>query len=169
MSDTTIIEAEQYLTFTLGEEYYAIDVSKIKEVLEIQPITRIPKTPPYMRGVINVRGGVVPIIDLRTKFGMEEIEETVDTCIIVLEIGLQNETINVGAVADTVSEVIELPREEIEPTPKIGTRLNTAFIDGLGKYDEHFLIILNIDKIFTEEEILTAEKTKQRGEQAEEH
>jgi purine-binding chemotaxis protein CheW len=164
MSDTTIIEADQYLTFTLGDEHYAIDVSKVKEVLEIQPITRIPKTPDYMRGVINVRGGVVPIIDLRKKFGMEEVEETVDTCIIVLEIDLQKETVNLGAVADTVSEVIELPREQIEPTPKIGTKLDTAFIDGLGKYEEQFLIILNIDKIFTEEEILTAEETKRRGE-----
>jgi purine-binding chemotaxis protein CheW len=95
---------------------------------------------------------------------MEEVEETVDTCIIVLEIDLQKETVNLGAVADTVSEVIELPREQIEPTPKIGTKLDTAFIDGLGKYEEQFLIILNIDKIFTEEEILTAEETKRRGE-----
>jgi purine-binding chemotaxis protein CheW len=164
MSDTTIIEADQYLTFTLGDEHYAIDVSKVKEVLEIQPITRIPKTPDYMRGVINVRGGVVPIIDLRKKFGMEEVEETVDTCIIVLEIELQRETVNLGAVADTVSEVIELPREKIEPPPKIGTKLDTAFIDGLGKYEEQFLIILNIDKVFSEEEILTAEETKRRGE-----
>jgi purine-binding chemotaxis protein CheW len=164
MSDTTIIEADQYLTFTLGEEQYAVDVSQVKEVLEMQPITRIPNTPPYMRGVINVRGGVIPILDLRKKFGMEEVEETVDTSIVVLEVHAGEETITVGTVADTVQEVIELPGERIEPTPRIGTKLDTAFIKGLGKHEEQFLIILDIDKVFTDAELRTAEEARTQGE-----
>ncbi len=106
-----------------------------------------------MRGVINLRGSVVPVIDLRLKFGMSESEKTVDTCIIVMEVALASETIVLGALADSVQEVIELEEEQIEPAPKIGTRLNTDFISGMGKREENFLIILNIDRVFTGEEI----------------
>lgn len=164
MSDTTTLNTNQYLTFTLGEEHYAIEVSKVKEVLELQQITRVPKTPAFMRGVINVRGGVVPVLDLRLKFEMPQTEPTVDTCIIVLEVALNAETITLGAIADSVQEVVELPPEEIEPTPRIGTSLNTDFIDGMGKYHENFIIILNIDKVFTAEEITAVAETKQKGE-----
>ncbi len=164
MSDTTTLNTNQYLTFTLGDEHYAIEVSKVKEVLELQPITRVPKTPAFMRGVINVRGGVVPVLDFRLKFDMPQTEPTVDTCIIVLEVALNDETITLGAIADSVQEVVELPPEEIEPTPKIGTSLNTDFIEGMGKYRENFIIILNIDKVFTAEEITAVAETKQKGE-----
>ena len=130
-----------------------MEVSKVKEVLEYQAITRVPKTPDFMRGVINVRGGIVPIVDLRLKFGLPAQEQTVDTCIIVLEIAIENETITVGTIADNVHEVVEIQPEEIEPTPKIGTRLDTDFIEGIGKNNDRFLVILNIDKILTSEEI----------------
>lgn len=153
MSDTTITETIQYLTFTLSGEKYAIEVSKVKEVLELTAITRVPKTPTFMKGVINLRGSVVPVIDLRLKFGMQAADNTVDTCIIVLEINLDEETIVIGAVADSVQEVIDLLPENIEPAPKIGTRLNTDFIYGMGKYNDSFLIILDIDKVFTTEDL----------------
>jgi len=153
MSDTQTIQTKQYLTFTLGEEKYATDVSKVKEVLELASITRVPKTPNFMKGVINLRGSVVPVIDLRLKFDLPEAEATVDTCIIVLEINLDDEMIVIGAVADNVHEVIEFSQEDIEPAPRIGTKLNTDFIDGMGKVDNTFLIILNIDKVFTSEEL----------------
>ena len=143
----------QFLTFTLADEWYAIEVSMIKEVLEYQTITRVPKTPSFMRGVINVRGGVVPVVDLREKFDLPIREPTVDTCIVVLEVSVDNETIVIGTIADVVEEVVEILPENIEPTPKIGTRLDTEFIEGIGKMNEKFIIILDIDKIFTTEEI----------------
>ena len=153
MSTNDINRTNQYLTFSLSDELYALEVSKVKEVLEYQPITRVPKTPEYMRGVINVRGGIVPIVDLRLKFNLPTRERTVDTCIIVLEISLNSETITVGTIADNVHEVIQLQPEDIEPTPRIGTRLDTDFIEGIGKSNDRFLVILNIDKILTAEEI----------------
>jgi len=153
MSTNNADTTNQYLTFSLSDELYALEVSKVKEVLEYQPITRVPKTPDFMRGVINVRGGIVPIVDLRLKFDLPAQEQTVDTCIIVLEIAIENETITVGTIADNVHEVVEIQPEEIEPTPKIGTRLDTDFIEGIGKNNDRFLVILNIDKILTSEEI----------------
>lgn len=144
----------QYLTFKLGDEAYALDVSRVKEVLELVPITNVPKTPPFMKGVINLRGSVVPVIDLRLKFDLPEVESTVDTCIIVIELHMDNDdTITLGAIADNVQEVIELTPEMIEPAPRIGTRLDTEFIMGMGKYNEDFLIILNIDKVFTSDDL----------------
>lgn len=152
----TLLKTNKYLNFTLGDEYYAIDVSKVKEVLELQPITRVPKTPDFMRGVINVRGGVVPVLDFRRKFDMENIDPTVDTCIIVLEVKVGEEMITLGAIADSVQEVFELPPDQIEPPPRIGTKLDSDFIEGMGRYQDHFIILLNIDKIFTAEEISVA-------------
>ncbi len=156
----TIVETNQFLTFTLKAEKYAIDVARVREVLELVPISKVPKTPAYMKGVINLRGSVVPVIDLRLKFDMEEAEPTVDTCIIVLEVHLSGEEVIVlGAVSDSVEEVIELPPEKIEPTPRIGTRLDTDFIQGMGKYNEEFLILLDIDKVFTASDIVSLANT----------
>ena len=143
----------QYLTFQLDTEWYAIEVSRIEEVLEYQAITRVPKMPETMRGVINVRGNVVPVVDLRYKFGLTISEATVNTCIIVLEVVIESETIRIGTIADTVEEIVELGPDQIEPTPKIGTKLNNDSIEGIGKVEEQFVVILNTDKIFTTEDI----------------
>ena len=148
-----ITELTQFLTFNLGEEVFAIDVSQAQEVLEVTNITKVPKTPNFMPGVINVRGSVVPIVDMRLKFGMEKAERTIDTCIVVMEVSLDKETVVVGAMADSVQEVIELEPEQIEPPPQIGTKLKTEFIKGMGKRDDHFIIILDIDRVFTGEEL----------------
>lgn len=153
MVDTVIAEVTQYLTFKLAEEIFGVDVSQVQEILELTPITRIPQTPPFMKGVINVRGKVVPIVDLRLKFGMEEQESTVDTCIVVVEVAMEGETVVLGAVADSVDEVIDQQPDQIEPPPRIGTNLNTDFIKGMGKRDDHFIIILDINKIFSTAEI----------------
>jgi len=139
----------QYLTFQLDREWYGIEVSRIEEVLEYQPITRVPKMPESMRGVINVRGNIVPVVDLRQKFGLAISEVTVDTCIIVLEVAAEGETIRIGTIADTVEEVVEIAPEHIEPTPKIGTKMDTYSIEGIGKLDAKFVVILDTDKIFT--------------------
>jgi len=153
MADAVITEVTQYLTFKLGEEIFGVDVSQVQEILEMTPITRIPQTPPFMKGVINVRGKVVSIVDLRLKFGMEEMERTVDTCIVVVEVAMEGETVVLGAVADSVDEVIDQQPDQIEPPPKIGTNLNTEFIKGMGKRDDNFIIILDINKIFSTAEI----------------
>lgn len=143
----------QYLTFRLGEETFAVDVTKAREILDFSSPTRVPQTPGYMLGVINLRGSVVPVVDLRLKFGMTATATTRDTCIIVLEIMADGEALIVGAVADSVQEVLELAADRIEPPPRIGTRLNTEFIRGMGNHDDRFLMILDIDRIFSADEI----------------
>ena len=153
MSVADIIETVQYLTFKLADETFALDVSKVREILEQSNITKIPQTPDFMRGVINLRGSVVPVIDMRLKFGMSETEQTVNTCIIVAEVQLEDETVILGALADSVQEVIEMEPEQNEAAPHVGTRLNTDFIKGMGKVDNQFIMILDIDKIFSSDEM----------------
>jgi purine-binding chemotaxis protein CheW len=141
-----------YLTFNIMQEVYALDVLKVKEVLELTKITKVPKTPRFMRGVINLRGSVVPVVDLKYKFGMGDTEETVHTCIIVMEVAIDDEVKVIGALADAVKEVINLEPDQIEPSPYLGTKVSIEFIKGVGKIGEDFVIILDIDKIFSEEE-----------------
>lgn len=155
MSVATITETTQYLTFRLDEEVFALDVAKVREILEYTPVTKVPQTPDFMRGVINLRGSVVPVIDLRLKFGMTATEQTLNTCIIVTEVGMDDETILLGTLADSVQEVNEMEPEQIEAAPHIGTRFNTDFIKGMGKADGNFVMILDIDKVFTIDELET--------------
>ena len=143
----------QYLTFRLAEEVYALDITKVREVLEFDKVTKVPKTPDFLTGVINLRGKVVPVVDLRLKFGMSKTEKTVDTCVIITEIQIENELTQIGAMADSVWEVIDLDPDKIEPAPKIGTQLDTRFIDGMGKHNDDFIIILNINNVFSKEEM----------------
>jgi purine-binding chemotaxis protein CheW len=150
--DTTT-EITQYLTFKLGEEVFALDVAKVREILEESSITTVPQTPDFMRGVINLRGSVVPVIDLRLKFGMSRTEKTVNTCIIVVEVAMEDETIVLGTLADSVQEVIEMDPSQIEPPPHIGTNLNTEFLRGMGKHNDRFVMILNIDRVFSSAEL----------------
>jgi purine-binding chemotaxis protein CheW len=165
MSNATITETKQYLTFSLEEEFYAIDVGNVQEVLELSPITKIPKTPDYMSGVINVRGSVVPVVDLRSKFDMPSVESTVDTSIVVIEVHTEQDDLTIGVMVDKVEEVVEIAPENIEPTPKIGTRLDTTFIDGMGKYKDNFLIILNVNEVFTSQEVTSMGEATRMGEQ----
>lgn len=148
----------QYVTFTLGEEGFAVDVAKAREILDFAQITSVPQTPDFMLGVINLRGNVVPVVDLRLKFGMPTLERTVDTCIIVMEIDVEGETTVVGAMVDAVREVLELDASQIEPPPRLGTKLKTEFIKGMGKVGDDFLIILDIDRIFTSDEITVVQQ-----------
>ncbi len=146
-------ETNQYLTFTLEGEHYALSVLKVREVLEYTKITKIPRTADFMKGVINLRGTGVPVIDLRTKFGMDEVEPTKDTSIIVMEVESSDGSVILGALADSVQEVIELEPSQIESAPRFGTKLATDFILGMGKKDGAFIIILDIDKIFSTDEV----------------
>jgi purine-binding chemotaxis protein CheW len=152
MAVETITEITQYLTFKLEEELFALDIGKVREVLDFTTITKVPQTPDYMRGVINLRGSVVPVVDLRLKFGMGLAEKTVNTCVIIAEVELDGEKVVMGAMADAVQEVLDLEPDQIEPAPRIGTKLNTEFIKGMGKHAEQFIIILDIDKVFSSDD-----------------
>jgi purine-binding chemotaxis protein CheW len=143
----------QYLTYKLEDEVFAFDISKVREVLDFTTMTKVPKTPDFMRGVINLRGSVVPVVDLKLKFGMNRTEKTVNTCIIITEVTVDGEITVLGVLADSVQEVIDLESDHIEPAPTIGTQLNTEFIKGMGKQNDRFVIILDIDKVFSTGEI----------------
>ncbi len=143
----------QLLTFTLQEEIFALDISRVREVMDFTTVTKVPRTPAYMSGVINLRGVVVPVVDMRLKFGMSPTEKTVNTCVIIVELKLAGETVVVGAMADSVREVIDLAPALIEPPPRIGTSLNTDFIRGMGKHDDSFVMILDIDRCFSGDEM----------------
>lgn len=147
----------QYLTFMLANELYAINVGSIKEVLGVPKLTRIPKMPDFMSGIINLRGSVVPVLDLSKKFGIGEVSQTVNTGIIVTEIHQGEESENdliIGIYSDMVQKVITIEPDKIEPAPKIGVAIDTAFIYGMGHVENDFIIILNINKILSGSEIL---------------
>ncbi len=149
----TITEVNQYFTFTLGDEDFALDIGKVREVLDYTTITKVPRMPAFLRGVINLRGNVVPVIDLRYKLGMGAIKQTVDTCIVIVETIIDDEMIHMGALADSVKEVLDLDPGQISPPPKLGIRINNEFIKGMGKQGEKFLMILDIDKVLTADEL----------------
>jgi len=156
MSVTKITESRQYLTFKLGDEVFGIDVAKVREVLDFTTITKVPRTPDFMSGVINLRGNVVPVVDLRLCFEMSKTEKTVNTCIVVVEVMLEGESTIIGALADSVEEVIDLEPDQIEPAPKIGVQIRTDFIQGMGKRDAQFIMILDIDRVFSAEQLAVA-------------
>jgi len=146
-------EIRQYLTFVLNGEDFALETSRVKEVLEYTTITRIPRMPDFLCGVINLRGNVVPVMDMRLKLGMPTAERTVDTCIVIVEVELDGETVTIGCLVDSVKEVLEIPAGEIEPAPKMGMRLRADFIQGMARQNEGFIIILDINCILSIDEI----------------
>ena len=158
MEAKELMETDQFLAFMLEQEVFAFDISKVREVLEFDTVTKVPQTPEMMKGVINLRGSVVPVIDMRVKFGMSSTEKTVNTVIIIIEIDLDGESTMIGALVDSVKEVMDLDTDHIEPPPSIGTQLNTEFIRGMGKQDDQFIIILDIEKIFSSEELETLQQ-----------
>ncbi|HBE95499.1 MAG TPA: chemotaxis protein CheW [Desulfovibrio sp.] len=153
MDEKTAKDINQFLTFTLGREIFALDIGTVREVLELTTITRIPRTPPFMRGVINLRGHAVPVVDMRLKLGMSKGEDTVDTCIIIVEIDFEGEQTVMGALVDSVREVFEMTPEAIEAAPKMGAAVNAEYIRGMGRQDNNFIIILDIGRIFSAEEL----------------
>lgn len=153
MTSGEIMETSTYLTFTIDEEDFAVDVAGVREVLDYTAVTRVPRTPDFMKGVINLRGSVVPVVDMRLKFGLPEADQTVDTCIIVLEVEMDGEVTIIGAIADSVKEVFEMTSEDIEPPPRLGTRFDTEFISGMGKQNDDFIIILDVNKVFSTKEL----------------
>lgn len=146
-------DPEQYLTFVLDSEIYAVEINRVREVLDMIRITHVPNMPPFMRGVINLRGGVVPVIDLREKFHLAKVPDTVKTCIIILELHLDGVETLIGAVADSVREVMRLDDLKLEAPPRMGNRLKTEFIRGMINRESEFIIVLDIMKVFSMEEL----------------
>jgi purine-binding chemotaxis protein CheW len=141
-----------YLTFKLGDELFAAKVSKVNEILEIPKITRVPRSPEFMRGVVNLRGNVLSVIDSRIKFGLPSTEDTINTCIIVMNIQVDNQELTLGMIADAVKEVVEIDHESIQAPPEMGSKYKSQFIDGMVKSDDQFIMLLNIDALFSSEE-----------------
>ena len=142
-----------YLSFKLGEEVFAVHVNDVLNILEMTKITRIPKAPDYLKGVINLRGLVLPVVDARIKFNMQEEEYTTNTCIIVMDLDNKGEIVHVGFVVDQVLEVLDLDSEQIEPSPSLGTNYKSEFITGMAKVNEDFVMLLNMGKIFSLDEM----------------
>jgi purine-binding chemotaxis protein CheW len=143
----------KYLTFSLAGEEYGIGIRKIKEIIGMMPITTVPRTPCYVKGVINLRGKVIPVVDLRQKFDMEEIAYTERTCIIVVEIAGRGGSVLIGIVVDSVSEVLNIKGPDVEETPTFGARLDTGYILGMAKMNGGVKILLDIDRVLSGEEI----------------
>ncbi len=159
VEDTDIYDREgKYLTFTLDEEEYGIGIIKIKEIIGMMAITSVPQTPEFVKGVINLRGKVIPVVDLRLRFGLNAIDYTERTCIIVVEIDGHSEKVTIGVVVDAVSEVLNIKGDDIEDTPTFGTKLNTDYILGMAKMEGGVKILLDIDCVLSEREISALEK-----------
>ena len=162
MDQANTANSDQYLTFTLGDELFAAEISKIREVLDYPTITKVPRMPSYLLGVTNLRDNVVPVIDMRQKFGLSSAERTIDTCVVIVETELEGEQITIGCLADSVKEVLDLPRDQIEPPPRMGLDLNTDFLKGMGKQGDKFLLILNMDKVLSSKELRLVKETAEK-------
>jgi purine-binding chemotaxis protein CheW len=155
-------ESNSYLTFKLGDEVFGAHVSQVLNILEMTKITGVPKTPDYMKGVINLRGMVLPVIDTRIKFGLPETDYTNNTCIVVMDLELDGETVHIGSIVDEVVSVIEIEEDQIEPPPSLGNQYRSEFIYGMAKEDEEFIMLLDMQKVLSSKEIADlADQTKQ--------
>jgi purine-binding chemotaxis protein CheW len=155
-----VVQTDQYLTFTLDKEVFALEIGRIREVIDYLNVTPVPRMPVFLRGVINLRGNVVPVIDLRLMLGMKATEKKVDTCIIITEVMIEENSLHLGMLADSVQEVIDVDASQIDPAPKLGTMLNTDFIRGMGKRGDAFFIILNIDRVLSSSDLSMVNKMK---------
>lgn len=145
--------AGKYLTFELGGEVYGLEILKVQEIIGMMAVTRVPKTPEFVRGVINLRGQVIPVVDLRLKFGLESKEDTEKTCIIVVQVASAESEVTMGISVDEVSEVMDIEVEQIENTPSFGSNVDTDFILGMGKVAEKVVMMLDVDKVLSGAEI----------------
>jgi len=151
--------AGKYLTFVLADEAYGLEILKVREIIKLMDITAVPRTPEYVNGVINLRGKVIPIVDLRLKFGLDETERTDRTCIIVVDVG----QLEMGIIVDEVSEVLAIAADEIEDTPTFGTDVDTQFILGMGKCEGSVKILLDIEKVLVASEVATLAELAEPG------
>lgn len=165
MNEENLSKVNSYLSFKLGEEEFAAHVGKVLNILEMTRITEVPKAPEYMKGVINLRGTVLPVIDTRIKFGMTPTEYTTNTCIIVLDIQVDGEAIQIGALVDAVQAVLEIDKGKIMPPPSIGSKYKSEFIEGVANIDEKFIMILDMDAVFSTEDVTNLKNKTEETEQ----
>ena len=151
--------AGKYLTFKLAEEEFGLEILKVQEIIQMQAVTRVPRTPDYVRGVINLRGKVIPVIDLRKKFSLDMTKDTEKTCIIVVQIAQNDAKVTMGIIIDEVKEVLDIRAENIEETPSFGSSIDTEFILGMGKIGQSVKILLDIDKVMSAKELTEIAKT----------
>lgn len=155
MVETQDMDKEgKYLTFKLGDEEYGLEILKVREIIKLMDITVVPRTPPFVRGVINLRGKVIPVVDLRKKFGMQTAEDTDETCIIVVEVSESQEKFHTGILVDSVSEVLDIVGEDIEEAPSFGSGFDGRFILGMAKTKDSVKILLDIEKVLSADEIV---------------
>jgi purine-binding chemotaxis protein CheW len=157
--ETVTVTSQSYLTFRLDDELFATSVADVSEILELSKITKVPRAPHFMRGVINLRGIVLPVVDTRLKFGIEKAPDTVNTCILVLNLTIDGQQIVLGAVVDSVQEVLEIDAASIQPAPSIGSRYKSGFISGMVKHQDQFIMLLNIGLVFSTEELSILQTT----------
>jgi purine-binding chemotaxis protein CheW len=155
-SPTDAVEQMQYLTFQLAGEEYAIGILRVREIIEYDVVTTVPTAPPHIRGVINLRGSVVPVVDLAVKFGLPATTVTKRTCIVIVEAELDGDRTVMGVIADAVSQVVDLPPGDIEPPPSFGTRVRVEHLVGLGRMGRKFALILDIDRLLSARELVAA-------------
>jgi purine-binding chemotaxis protein CheW len=153
MESQNVVSTAQYLTFKLDQELFAVDIGKVREVLEFTTMTKVPRTPDFMRGVINLRGNVVPVVDMRLKLGLTMTVKTVDTCVVISEVSVDGERTVLGALVDSVQEVIDLDAANVAPPPHLGSRIDASVIRGMGKREDQFIMILDLDRVFTADEL----------------
>jgi purine-binding chemotaxis protein CheW len=154
MTAENAVTLTQYLTFFVAGEEYAVGVLRVKEIIEYQPLTRVPSTPPWVRGVINLRGAVVPVVDLGVKFGLPASTVTKRTCLVIVELAHEGERAVLGIVVDTVSQVMDLSAADIEPAPPFGTQVRVDYLLGMAKLDKKFVLLLDIDRVLSAREVL---------------
>lgn len=164
MNNETLTNIKSYLSFHLGEEEFATHVSKVLNILEMTKITEVPKAPDYMKGVINLRGTVLPVVDTRIKFGMTPTVYTPNTCIVVMEVEMDGDIVQVGALVDSVQAVLEIEDSQIQPPPSIGSKYKSDFIYGMAKIDERFIMLLDMVKVFSTDEIISLKEKTDEGE-----
>jgi chemotaxis signal transduction protein len=152
----TIANERHFLTFRIAEELYAFDVAKAREIVDLMPITPVPNVPAWIRGIMNLRGAVLPVLDLRQKFGLGRTETTVDTCIIIVDIAFADHSYTIGVLADAVRDVFAIESDTIEPPPRLGDSISTDFIEGIGNHGDKFFLILDEQKVFSGAERLVA-------------
>jgi len=161
--NNSITMLTSYLSFKLGDETFAANVSTVLNILEMSAITKVPKAPAYMKGVINLRGAVLPLIDTRLKFGLSATEVTTNTCILVLDIAIGKETLQIGGLVDAVQEVLEIESNQIMSVPSIGSKYHSEFISGMYKSnDEQFIMLLDMDKVFSTDELIEVNETSKQ-------
>jgi len=158
-------ERIQLLTFLIGQEEYAVSIHRTREIIEYPPITQVPGTPAFIRGVLNLRGSVVPVVDLALKFGLPSAPVTNRTCVVILEVELGEESAVMGVIADAVSQVVELSRDEIEEPPSFGTQVRVDYLLGMGRSGQRFVLMLDIDKVLSEGELLAAREAAETADE----